>query len=204
MAKQDTIVVGQSVRRIDAVGKVTGEAPYPGDFDMDGQLYMKIRFSDRAHARITAVDASAAEALSLLVRQESQQAPDDHGSSHDRHGDQEDELQSAILVQRRIAGKPEHTAEERHQPEQSPQPDPAIYQNRGHCERPTTLLASDKRCLDDVSADRTGPDAEKPRSSKVWTAPASGSTVHFWAVLRDSRGGMDFGEWKATVAGKMR
>ncbi len=67
MAREDTIVVGKTVRRIDAIGKVTGEAPYPGDFDMDGQLYMKLRFSDRAHARITAIDTHDAEALPGVV-----------------------------------------------------------------------------------------------------------------------------------------
>jgi CO/xanthine dehydrogenase Mo-binding subunit len=54
-------VIGQNVRRIDAVGKVTGETPYPGDIDMDGQLWMKIRFADRVHARITAIDTRRAE-----------------------------------------------------------------------------------------------------------------------------------------------
>ncbi len=53
-------VLGQSVTRIDVREKVTGEASYPGDFDMENQLYMKIRFSDRAHARIVNVDASEA------------------------------------------------------------------------------------------------------------------------------------------------
>ncbi len=61
-AHEKTVTVGQSVRRIDARGKVTGEASYPGDIDMPGQLWMKIRFSDRAHARITAIDTGAAEA----------------------------------------------------------------------------------------------------------------------------------------------
>ncbi|NDJ62579.1 MAG: xanthine dehydrogenase family protein [Chloroflexi bacterium] len=60
MPKDKTIVVGQSVKRIDALGKVTGETPYPGDIDMDGQLWMKLRFSDRTHARVVAVDTSAA------------------------------------------------------------------------------------------------------------------------------------------------
>ncbi len=54
--------IGQSVTRIDAVGKVTGETLYPGDYDMDGQLWMKIRFADRVHARITAIDTRQAEA----------------------------------------------------------------------------------------------------------------------------------------------
>ncbi len=62
-----TIAIGTSVRRIDARGKVTGETPYPGDLDIEGQLWMKLRFSDRAHARIVAVDTGAAEALSGVV-----------------------------------------------------------------------------------------------------------------------------------------
>lgn len=60
-------VVGQSVRRVDAVGKVTGETRYPGDFDLPGQLYMKILFANRPHAIIHSVDTSAAEALEGVV-----------------------------------------------------------------------------------------------------------------------------------------
>lgn len=60
-------MVGQSVKRIDARGKVTGETPYPGDIDIPGQLWMKLRFSDKAHARITRVDTSAAEAMPGVV-----------------------------------------------------------------------------------------------------------------------------------------
>lgn len=67
MANEKTVVVGQAVKRIDALGKVTGDAPYPGDLDMDGQLYMKLRFSDRPHARILAVDTAQAEALPGVV-----------------------------------------------------------------------------------------------------------------------------------------
>lgn len=59
--------IGQSVRRVDAVGKVTGETAYPGDINMDGQLWMKIRFSDRVHARITKIDTSRAEAYPGVV-----------------------------------------------------------------------------------------------------------------------------------------
>jgi len=55
--------VGQSVRRLDAVGKVTGEAPYPGDIDMPNLAYMKILFARRAHAIIRRIDTSAAEAM---------------------------------------------------------------------------------------------------------------------------------------------
>src|SRR5258708_20832834 len=62
-----TPVIGQSVRRLDAVGKVTGQTPYPGDLDLDGQLWMKVRFSDRVHARILSVDTSRAEAYPGVV-----------------------------------------------------------------------------------------------------------------------------------------
>lgn len=68
MAKDKTVVIGQSVKRIDALGKVTGETPYPGDIDIEGQLWMRIKFSDRAHARVINVDASKAEALEGVVR----------------------------------------------------------------------------------------------------------------------------------------
>jgi CO/xanthine dehydrogenase Mo-binding subunit len=61
------LVLGQSVRRLDAVGKVTGEALYPGDINMDDQLWMKIRFSDRVHARITAIDTSRAKAYPGVI-----------------------------------------------------------------------------------------------------------------------------------------
>jgi CO/xanthine dehydrogenase Mo-binding subunit len=66
--KERNVVIGQSLKRIDALGKVTGETPYPGDIDMDGQLWMKIRFSDRAHARVISIDTSEAEALPGVVR----------------------------------------------------------------------------------------------------------------------------------------
>ncbi len=67
MTSEKTVVVGQAVKRIDALGKVTGEAPYPGDFNMNGQLYMKLRFSDRPHARIVSIHTTEAEALPGVV-----------------------------------------------------------------------------------------------------------------------------------------
>ncbi len=60
--------IGESIKRIDARGKVTGETLYPGDIDIDGQLWMRIKFSERAHARVIGVDASRAEALPGVVR----------------------------------------------------------------------------------------------------------------------------------------
>lgn len=68
MSKEQHIAIGQSIRRLDALGKVTGETPYPGDIDMDGQLWMKLRFSDRAHARVLQIDTSKADALPGVVR----------------------------------------------------------------------------------------------------------------------------------------
>jgi CO/xanthine dehydrogenase Mo-binding subunit len=61
------VMIGQSIRRIDAVSKVTGEAPYPGDISMQGQLWMKIRFTDRVHARIAAIDTRKAEAYPGVI-----------------------------------------------------------------------------------------------------------------------------------------
>ncbi len=62
-----TSIVGQSIQRMDAVGKVTGQTAYPGDLDMQGQLWMKVRFSDRVHARILSIDTSRAEACPGVV-----------------------------------------------------------------------------------------------------------------------------------------
>ena len=53
--------IGHSTPRLDALGKVTGETLYPGDIDLPGQLWMKILFAGRPHARITRLDTSPAE-----------------------------------------------------------------------------------------------------------------------------------------------
>ena len=53
-------LIGKSVQRIDAYGKVTGETLYPGDINLPGQLAMKILFAGRPHAIIRAIDTSAA------------------------------------------------------------------------------------------------------------------------------------------------
>jgi CO/xanthine dehydrogenase Mo-binding subunit len=60
-------IVGRSVQRLDAVGKVTGQTPYPGDLNIDGQLWLKVRFSDRVHARVVSLDTSRAEAYPGIV-----------------------------------------------------------------------------------------------------------------------------------------
>ena len=60
-------VVGQPVRRIDAVGKVTGETLYPGDINRPEQAYMKVLFANRPHAVILRVDTARAEALEGVI-----------------------------------------------------------------------------------------------------------------------------------------
>jgi CO/xanthine dehydrogenase Mo-binding subunit len=59
--------IGISTARVDALSKVTGTATYPGDRNYDDQLWMKIRFAGRPHARIVRLDARAAEALPGVV-----------------------------------------------------------------------------------------------------------------------------------------
>lgn len=53
-------MLGQSLTRLDARAKVTGEAKYPGDIDMPGQVWMKVLFANRPHARITKLDTTQA------------------------------------------------------------------------------------------------------------------------------------------------
>lgn len=55
--------IGQSVQRIDAVGKVKGETLFPGDINLPDQAYMKILFANRPHAIIRKIDTSQAEAV---------------------------------------------------------------------------------------------------------------------------------------------
>lgn len=59
--------VGQSVQRIDAVGKVRGESQFSGDIDLPNQAYMKILFARRPHAIIRSIDTSAAELMPGVV-----------------------------------------------------------------------------------------------------------------------------------------
>ena len=60
-------MIGESVSRVDALAKVTGEALFPGDIDMPNQAHMKILFAGRPHAIIHRIDTSAAEALSGVL-----------------------------------------------------------------------------------------------------------------------------------------
>jgi CO/xanthine dehydrogenase Mo-binding subunit len=60
-------VLGHSVQRIDALGKVTGQTLYPGDIDRENQLWMKILFAHRPHAIIRRLDTEKAEAVEGVV-----------------------------------------------------------------------------------------------------------------------------------------
>ncbi len=59
--------IGSSIPRFDARDKVTGRLPFPADLNAAGQLYMKILFADRPHARITRFDTSKALAAPGVV-----------------------------------------------------------------------------------------------------------------------------------------
>jgi CO/xanthine dehydrogenase Mo-binding subunit len=53
-------LIGQSVPRPDALGKVTGATLYPADLVRPDMLRAKIVFANRPHARIVSIDASRA------------------------------------------------------------------------------------------------------------------------------------------------
>ena len=55
--------VGKSVRRIDAVEKVTGKAKYAVDIKSENMLHAKLLRSPHAHARVKSIDTSRAEEL---------------------------------------------------------------------------------------------------------------------------------------------
>ncbi|HNT78027.1 MAG TPA: molybdopterin-dependent oxidoreductase [Anaerolineae bacterium] len=57
------VVVGQSLPKVDAPKLAQGKAAFVADFERPGMLYAKILHSPHAHARITAMDTSRAEAL---------------------------------------------------------------------------------------------------------------------------------------------
>lgn len=60
-------LIGASLARPDALGKVTGAATYPADLIRPGMLRLAAVFAHRAHARIVAIDTAAARALPGVV-----------------------------------------------------------------------------------------------------------------------------------------
>jgi CO/xanthine dehydrogenase Mo-binding subunit len=57
----------QPTYRVDALGKVTGATPYPGDVTPANLLHAKTMFSGQPHARMLSMDTSKAEALPGVV-----------------------------------------------------------------------------------------------------------------------------------------
>jgi len=53
-------LIGASIARPDALGKVTGAANYPSDLIKPGTLHLKLVFAHRAHARILSIKCEAA------------------------------------------------------------------------------------------------------------------------------------------------
>ena len=59
----ETRVVGQSIRRIDAEEKALGQAIFAADFRLNNELVAKFIPSPHAHAEILSIDTAKAEAL---------------------------------------------------------------------------------------------------------------------------------------------
>jgi len=55
--------IGKSIPRFDVRDKAFGKALYPGDINLSDQVYMKIRFAERPHAIVKAIDTNKAEAM---------------------------------------------------------------------------------------------------------------------------------------------
>jgi CO/xanthine dehydrogenase Mo-binding subunit len=60
-------IIGKSLPRIDARGKVTGETPYSGDRSLPGMYFMKMLFAGRPHARVLRIDTTKAEKYQGVV-----------------------------------------------------------------------------------------------------------------------------------------
>ena len=61
--KQEFTIVGRSERKVDGIALVTGKPKFVTDIDLSNMLYVKILHSPYAHARITEINTSRAEAL---------------------------------------------------------------------------------------------------------------------------------------------
>src|SRR5258708_12046649 len=56
-----TNLIGASLPRLDALGKVTGAANYPADLVRPGMLHLQVVFAHRPHARIRSLSTQAAQ-----------------------------------------------------------------------------------------------------------------------------------------------
>jgi len=61
--ERELALIGRRLPRVDALEKVTGDARFSADFDLPGQLWLKLLRSPHPHARIRGIDASRALAL---------------------------------------------------------------------------------------------------------------------------------------------
>jgi len=61
------VSIGTSRRRVDAIGKVTGDALYPADLTPGDPLAVKVVFSDQPHARMTGMDVTSALGVAGVV-----------------------------------------------------------------------------------------------------------------------------------------
>ena len=61
--KSDKNLIGTPMRKVEGLAKSTGRAVYTDDIVLPGMLHGKILRSPHAHARITAIDTSRAEAM---------------------------------------------------------------------------------------------------------------------------------------------
>lgn len=59
--------IGQPIKRLDAYGKVTGQTLYPGDRNQEDELWLKVLFARRPHARILSIDTAEAKALPGVI-----------------------------------------------------------------------------------------------------------------------------------------
>ena len=62
-----TSMIGQPLPRHDALGKVTGEASYPGDLLDEDTLHLKIVYAGRPHACIHDIDIAPSLATSGVI-----------------------------------------------------------------------------------------------------------------------------------------
>ncbi|MEW5959478.1 MAG: xanthine dehydrogenase family protein molybdopterin-binding subunit [Chloroflexota bacterium] len=59
--------IGKPIKRLDARGKVTGQTVYPGDRAYDDELWLKVLFARRPHARVLSIDTGRAKALPGVI-----------------------------------------------------------------------------------------------------------------------------------------
>ena len=93
-------VVGQSLPRLDGIGKVTGKHVYAADFTLPGMLFGKVLRSHRAHALMRKLDVSRAAAISSAFASQIRPLVPRNASSHRRGSLAVPQLQRGISLTR--------------------------------------------------------------------------------------------------------